>query len=106
MGVFHTIIRSVCTLIFIIHIIHLVYLTLYPELPDIKNYNKELKDIDFPVSFMICIDEQNSSSKKFKEFGYNDSYAFFNGESMFNTSLIGWSGHTINGSTFESVEGK
>ena len=54
MGVFHTILRSACTLIFIIHIIYLVNMTLYPDLPDIKNYKKELKDIDFPVSFVIC----------------------------------------------------
>ena len=81
-------------------------MTLFPDLPDIKNYKKELKDIDFPVSFVICIDEHNDTNKKFREFGYNDSYAFFNGESRFNSSIIGWSGHTMNGSTFESVEGK
>ena len=93
-------------MIFIIHIIQLGFTTLYPELPDIKSYKKELKDIDFPVSFMVCLNEPNKTNGKFRDFGYNDLYAFFNGESMFNSSIIGWSGHKRNGLTFESVEGK
>ena len=106
MGRVHTIIKSTCSLIFIIHIIQLGFTTLYPELPDIKSYKKELKDIDFPVSFMVCLNEPNKTNGKFRDFGYNDLYAFFNGESMFNSSIIGWSGHKRNGLTFESVEGK
>ena len=34
-----------------------------------------------------------------------DLFEFFNGNSRFNDSVVGWAGHTENGSSIGSVEG-
>ena len=92
---------------FMVHISVLIYTKLNPSLPEVKYYNKDLKDIDFPLAFRFCIKAKNTDAKiKLAwELGYSDLYTFFNGRSMFNNSIIGWNGHTENGSTIESVEG-
>ena len=91
---------------FIIQISILMYHRLNPELPEIKYYKKNLKEIDFPIAFQICITENNNYTTKYNDLGYDDLFEFFNGVSRFNESVHGWAGHTENGSSIESVEGK
>ena len=94
-------------ILFIVHISFLINSNLNPSLPKVKYYNKELKDIDFPIAFQFCIEEKNTDEKVklASDLGYRDLYDFFKGKSKFNNSIVGWSGHTENGSTIGSVEG-
>ena len=41
----------------------------------------------------------------YPKFGYENQDKFFQGISMFNSSIIGWNGHTENGSTVGDIEG-
>ena len=101
------ILSSIFGIAFTVHISVLIYTKLNPSLPEVKYYNKNLKDIDFPLAFRFCIKAKNTDAKiKLAwDLGYSDLYTFFNGRSMFNNSIVGWNGHTENGSTIESVEG-
>ena len=93
-------------LAFIIHVCVLIHNKLNPDIPDIKHYKKDLKEIDFPLAFQICIHEKiYNDTKKFKDLGYFDLLSFFSGTSMFNDSIVGWTGHTENGSSMATVEG-
>ena len=62
--------------------------------------------IDFPIIFKICVDETVNKSSRYKNVGYQDSFDFFNGQSMYNSSIFGWTGHTQNGSTLTSTKDK
>ena len=87
------------------HVGILIYSKVNPDLPEVKYYKKNLKEIDFPIAFQICITENNNDTSKYHDLGYMDLWEFFNGKSMFNDSIVGWAGHTENGSLIGSVEG-
>jgi len=82
-----------------------------PELPTIHVINTNLKDIEFPLSFRICLnyihdDERDMDIElynldRYKKFGYDSGNTFYKGQSMFNKSLVGWNGHTENGDTLD-----
>ena len=91
---------------FLIHISILIYYIIYPEVPEIVVYQKNLKEIDFPMNVRICAHELNDSKTRYRKFGYKNGYSFFMGSSMFNKSLYGWAGHSENGSVLGNIEGK
>ena len=76
-----------------------------PELPVLSVYEKNLQDVEFPLSCLICIDQLVNDTTKYREVGYSNVYRFYIGESMHNESVIGWRGHMRNGSIYKSVEG-
>ena len=90
---------------FIMHIGILIHNKLNPALPEVRYYKKDLKEIDFPTTYQICISEKKDYTKKYWDLGYMDLFEFFNGNSRFNDSVVGWAGHTENGSSMGSVEG-
>ena len=80
---------------------------MFPENPNIRVQRKDLMDIKFPLAFKLCVSRQaDSDIENYKNYGYNGSYDFFRGESMFNASLRGWRGHTRNNSVIGSVKGE
>ena len=79
---------------------------LYPRLPSIRKFETNLKKIKFPLSFRICLSEQDDNSASYKKLGYADDFDFFFGKSRYNNSLFGWNGHTKDGGTIESTEGQ
>ena len=89
----------------IFHVGNIINNILNPDLPEISVYKKELKDIDFPLSFLICIDQLQNDTSKYVEVGYKNVWKFYKGESMYNASITGWRGHTENGSKYDAVEG-
>ena len=99
--VLHTILIVSC----IVHVLFICIQMFYPSLPEIRVYKKDLKDIEFPISFRICAHELRKGDEKFKKLGYKGIKDFFRGRSMFNKSLVGWTGHTENGSTIGTVDG-
>ena len=90
---------------FFIHVSILIYEKLNPDLPEVKYYKRDLNEIDFPIAFQLCIGEKNNSNTKYKDLGYTNLFHFFYGESRFNDSIVGWAGHTENGSSLGSVAG-
>ena len=81
------------------------YYILYPELPDIKITNRKLEDIEFPLSLKVCVSEISNSFHRYSNLGYKNDFQFFYGKSAFNKSLIGWAGHTKDGSKVGEISG-
>ena len=75
------------------------YYILYPPLPEIKVYQVDLKNMDFPLTFKLCVTERENSYERYEKLGYRNDFNFFIGRSRHNRSLFGWNGHTENGST-------
>ena len=89
------------------HIAILIYGEFHPNLPQIEYFEKNLDEIEFPLSFKFCIFEtkdKKNNKNRFNQFGYEDNVNFFMGFSKYNKSIIGWGGHTENGSTLASVK--
>ena len=58
------ILLSIC----IINSCYVVYniISIYPTLPSQRVYKKDLKNIEFPLSFRICLNELTNSSERYK----------------------------------------
>ena len=92
----------------IVHVILIFYNNSNPAILDIVMKNKNIKDVNMPLSFIFCLRNTNSEleNEKYKKAGYLSTYRFFTGTSMYNDSIVGWLGHMENGSTYDSIEGK
>ena len=79
----------------------------HPKLPEIIMNYKNIRDVDMPLSFLVCLTIKNPElrDQKFKDAGYNNIHSFFAGRNMHNDSIVGWFGHMKNGSTYNSLEG-
>ena len=88
--------------IFLGHIFTIGYKLVYPENPSVKNYNSELKNIDFPLAFKLCLFELDKSNDRYTKIGYPNVYWFFEGKSKFG-EIFGWNGHLQNNLTLGSV---
>ena len=103
--VLRSVIQIILVIVCIVHICSLVYFNVNPELPNIVKYKKNIEDIEFPLSFILCINS-NKGMENAKLFGYLDEWYFFYGRSKFNDSTIGWAGHSRDGPLFDSSEGR
>ena len=100
------VINVVFSLALIIHVFLVAYSMIFPSIPSIKVYKKRLNEIDFPVSIIMCATEDRERNNyKYNILGYKNKLKFFLGQSMFNESLIGWSGHTKEGLILGSIQG-
>lgn len=75
-----------------------------PEFAETKIYTKQLKDIEFPIAFILCFSEEKFS-QTYKKHGYSDEEHFFAGQSLYNNLNYGWFGHFENGSTHHTFQG-
>ena len=104
---FLLIVNVVFMIAFLIHMFFIAYSMIHPDTPTIKIYEKSLNEIEFPLSIKLCASEDRESDvMRHNTSGYERNFNFFLGQSMFNKSLIGWSGHTQDGSFLGSVKGK
>ena len=83
-----------------------IYRLVNPELPEVKVYVTNIEEIDFPLSFRLCLYYYIFDVDRYRDLGYDHSFGFYLGMSMYNESLIGWNGHNEDGSTIGSTEGK
>ena len=92
----------------VIHVMFIFYTNSNPAIPEIILHNKNIMDVNMPLSFIFCLRNTNTEleEKKYREAGYDSYLRFFAGTSMFNESVVGWLGHMENGSTFNSFDGK
>ena len=93
------------TIVFLGHIFGIGYKLLYPDNPSVRIYNRNLSEVDFPLSFKLCLFEQTNASDRYLNIGYSNVYWFFEGKSMFGEHF-GWKGHSENNETLGSVQGK
>ena len=99
-------INVVFLIVLIIHVFLVAFSMIYPSTPSVKVYKKTYDEIDFPISIKICATEDRDQDiKRHNGTGYQRSLNFFMGQSMYNDSLIGWRGHTRNGSILGSAQG-
>ena len=91
----------------IVHICIIAYNIKHPDFPSVKVYSRNLKDLqEFPLSFTLCAKELINISDRYRKFGYNDAYAFFQGrKDYFHGEWFGWAGHGEGEETLASVEG-
>ena len=88
----------------IVHGISIIHRIFYPKLPTIRVFKRNLTNMDFPLSFRICV-EGDKELKLYEELGYDNKKEFIRGRSKYNDSIIGWAGHTRDGSPFATIEG-
>ena len=103
--------RNLITLIYIIllvscviHILSIIDAIFYPKLPTIKVYKRKLNDLEFPLSFRVCV-EVDDEGENYQKVGYQNKNEFIKGRSIYNDSIFGWAGHTHNGSSMGAVKG-
>ena len=89
---------------FIVQMINIWNSSRYPNYPSVKELKKNLQDIEFPVSFKLCVRELNTTHR-YSRYGYSDEHNFFRGLSKYNRSLRGWNGFSKNNSMNASVIG-
>ncbi len=99
------IVNTIFAIVFFIHIAIVGYLGMYPEIPSVRVYDKDIKDIEFPLSFKFCLREQYDALKRYNKIGYFDKWAFFEGRPNYNKSYYGWAGRDRNKSTLGTVTG-
>ena len=92
------------TIACIIHVAFIGYNIIFPELPEIKIYSKNLKDIAFPLVFRLCAQEHQNPDEKYEKVGYENAKEFFIGRSMYDWKHYGWNGHKENGAQRGSLE--
>ena len=98
------IVTCVLTVVCVVHVIYIGYYNFYPEFPSVRVFKTDLKDIIFPISFKICVEDITENQARFEKLGYWSEWHYFLGQSKFNDKKIGWNGHTENGSTLGSAE--
>ena len=104
---FFLVINILFLIALVIHVVLIAYSMLYPSTPSIKIYEKRLNETEFPISIKLCaLEDRESDTMRHNTSGYERNFRFFLGQSMFNKSLIGWSGHNEDGSVLGSVRGK
>ena len=58
---------------------------------------------DFPLLARVCV-RPGFNMLALREAGYNSTDSYFTGKSRFNSSVIGWAGHTKYGKAVGKVE--
>ena len=96
--IFLPIINVLLAIACLFHILINAYYILYPEIPSVKVYEKELGDIIFPASFKLCASDTNSNTKRYTAYGYEADWGFFYGQSNIRGGYVGWNGDFANGS--------
>ena len=85
------IINTICYVAFLLQLFKIIHESIYPtqKTTDIE----ETKIDDFPIIFKIC-GKPGFNLSALQEKGYLDVFDYFLGESMFNSSVYGWAGHS------------
>jgi len=58
----------------------------------------------FPITFKLCAYHLDGDNERFEKVGYKDEEKMFLGQSRFDDSKFGWSGHGVNMEAFEMLE--
>ena len=97
--------HAACLIAFIVQMCILANNQIYPKATVSHLEEMKLGEIEFPVLFKICI-KPSFDMKELHEVGYTNIWSYFMGQSRHNKSLFGWGGHTEDGKTIGSVQGR
>ena len=98
------IINSCCLLACSIQILLVGYGHIFPKRTVNNLGQKNLTGMKFPVVFKLCFRNVLSNNTRFKNVGYEDLWHYFKGQSVFNSSLLGWAGHREDGQVVGTPE--
>ena len=101
------ILNATLVIAFIIHISLIGYNIKHPDVPSVRVYTRELKDLNFPLSFKLCVKEHKRIKDRYLKYGYNNVHSFFQGRKrFFGGDWFGWAGHHGSGNeTLGPVKG-
>ena len=105
MRIFNNLIKAVFSIAFLVHVTSIAYFLKHPIYPNIKVYQQDLENTEFPLSFKICLRELENQTEIYENLGYKNVKDFFLGASMFEEHQYGWIGHRHSNLTFASVKG-
>ena len=94
-----------CFIAFIVQMSILANNQIFPSDTVSHLEERSLDSIQFPVLFKICI-KPAFNMEELNKAGYESIWSYFIGQSKYNKSAFGWAGHTKDGHTNGSVEGK
>ena len=97
--------HTVCLIAFGIQMSILAKNQIFPSETLSHMEERDFNGIEFPVLFKICI-KPAFDIEELKKAGYSSIWSYFMGRSMYNGSVFGWGGHTQDGGTMGSVEGR
>ena len=98
-----TILSFILIVICIYHVSNIIYKNIYPDVPEILVYEQKLNEIEFPVSFLLCLNEFENDTQKYRKVGFNNVQDLFLGRRLNPNKTLqqktkGWKGHKVNGS--------
>ena len=82
------------------HISINAYDRLYPSMPSVKEYKTDLANVDFPISFKICLKEIKNKNERYEKYGYESYWEFFYGHVKNRKNFVGWNGDFENNSSW------
>ena len=97
-------IYSCCFIAFTIQLVSVADKLLNPYETYTNIEQRKLREISFPIIFKICI-KPGLDEAELNKSGYDGITNYFRGRSKYNSSLIGWAGHTKEGGIF-GVDGR
>ena len=96
------IVNTIFVLICFIHVSTIISKSINPEETSSRVYKKNVQEIEFPLEFLLCVNQENEK-EKYRQVGYPDNGYFFRG--FLNDTVTGWGGRSANGTSYGSVEG-
>ena len=71
-------------------LLNVTYNNIYPPVPEIIIMDKTLEEIEFPICFLLCLNEiqGKDSPRKFTKYGYKNMGLYFSGRK---NARFGWS---------------
>ena len=91
-----------CSVVLAIQLANILEGYIKPSLTRTWEEELMLRDIDFPVIVKICV-IPGFNEKALQEAGYQDTWYYFLGQSMFDNTTYGWAGHANQSETVEEV---
>ena len=95
-------VHTICIAVCIIQVIILTRGLIQPTQTVVNTVRMNLTKIRFPLVFKICI-KPGFNGSEIVNAGYKSRYWYFRGQSMYNSSIYGWAGHTTGGGVVSNV---
>ena len=90
-----------CLCFLLVHMCLVIRQELYPTEVKRKEETKNLREIEFPALFKVCV-KPSFNEQELNKVGYNSAYHYFKGTSKYNSSIHGYKGHTEDRKAFSN----
>ena len=90
-----------CIFVFLVQLCQLLPTYFAPTMTNTEVTNVQLKEIDFPLDFELCV-KPVLNSTALQQFGYLTPYLYMVGANS-DSTLVGWGGHNGTGPSAEKV---